>query len=190
MPVDLVVTPQWLEEHLADEKVRVVDIRGHVMTSKVGPGVEHADYRGVREEYLAGHIPGAVYIDWTTDITDPDDPVPAQIAPPDRFAAAMASRGIGDQTHVVAVDQTGGQFATRLWWALRYYGHDQVSVLDRGWNAWVDERRPVETGAVAATQAVFTPRPRPELRATAEQVAAILGQRDFTGKIVDAPEYC
>ena len=59
---------------------------------------------------------------------------------------------------MVAVDHTGGQFATRLWWALRYYGHDSVSVLDGGWNAWVNEGRPVEAGDVLVPRAVFTPR--------------------------------
>jgi thiosulfate/3-mercaptopyruvate sulfurtransferase len=98
----------------------------------------------------------------------------------------MASRGIGDSSHVIAVDQTGGQFATRLWWALRYYGHDQVSVLDGGWNAWVAQGHPVERGEVAAARAVFTPRACPELRVTADQLRALLGQPDFAGQIVDA----
>ncbi|HKI19231.1 MAG TPA: rhodanese-like domain-containing protein, partial [Isosphaeraceae bacterium] len=186
MAAELLLSTDWLAEHLGDANVRVIDIRGHVVTSAVAPGVERAAYRGAREEYLAGHIPGAVYIDWTTDITDPDDPVPAQVAPPDRFALAMASRGIGDQTHVVAVDQTGGQFATRLWWALCYYGHDDVSVLDGGWNAWAGQRRPVETGDVSRDRAVFTPRTRPGLRVTAGQLARILDDPDFVGQIVDA----
>ena len=94
-------------------------------------------------------FPGAVYIDWTRDIVDPDDPVPVQVAPPERFAEAMASRGIGDETHVIAVDHAGGQYATRLWWALGYYGHDRVSVLDGGWNRWLDEGRPTEAGEVS-----------------------------------------
>ena len=149
MTSDLLVSTEWLAEHLADPQVRVVDMRGYVVTRPVAPGVEQADYRGARDEYLAAHIPGAVYIDWTTDIIDPDDPVPVQIAPPERFAEAMAERGIGDQTLVVAVDHSGGQFATRLWWALSYYGHDDVRVLDGGWNAWVKEGRPVEGGEVA-----------------------------------------
>ena len=72
-------------------------MRGSVVTHAPAPGVEQADYRGARGEYLAGHIPGAVYIDWTSDIIDPDDPVPVQIAPPERFAEAMAGAGIGDR---------------------------------------------------------------------------------------------
>ena len=141
MSSEPLVSTEWLAGHLRDANVKVVDIRGSVVTRPVAPGVEHATYQGAREEYLAAHIPGAVYIDWTTDITDPADPVPAQVAPPARFADAMAARGIGDGTRVVAVDHAGGQFATRLWWALRYYGHDDVAVLDGGWNRWVNEGR-------------------------------------------------
>ena len=186
MATELVVSTDWLAEHLGEENVRVADIRGFVTTKPVEPGVEHATYRGAREEYLAAHIPGAVYIDWTSDITDPDDPVPAQIAPPARFAEAMAVRGIGDGTTVIAVDHAGGQFATRLWWALRYYGHDDVAVLDGGWNRWVNEGREVASGEVNPARAEFTPRTRPSLRATAEDVRALLTQPDCDALIVDA----
>ena len=176
MPHDLLVTTEWLEDHLDDPNVRVVDVRGSVTTRPLEPGVEEATYRGAIDEYLAGHIPGAVYVDWTKDIIDPDDPVPAQIAPPERFAEIMAARGVGESTHVIAVDHMGGQFATRLWWALTYYGHDAVSVLDGGWNRWVDEEREVETGPVAVPRAQFEPRPRPSWRATAAEVLARLDQ--------------
>ncbi len=181
---DLIVTTEWLEAHLSDPGVRVVDMRGYVSTRPVGPGVEEATYRGAREEYLAGHIPGGVYLDWTQDIVDLDDPVPAQIAPPGRFAEAMASRGIGDATRVIAVDHAGGQFATRLWWALTYYGHDAVSVLDGGWNRWLEEGRPVESGPVSPHPATFTPRLRADWRTTAEQLVEKLG--DASVQVIDA----
>jgi thiosulfate/3-mercaptopyruvate sulfurtransferase len=193
MSVDLLVSTEWLTEHLKDRNVRVADIRGKVVTHPVAPGVEQADYRGARAEYLAGHIPSSVYIDWTIDITDPDDPVPVQIAPPARFAEAMACRGIGDHTHVVAIDQTGGQFATRLWWALRYYGHDDVSVLDGGWNAWVGAGHPIESGDVCPDRAVFTPRIRPGYRVTADQLSAMPDQGGPPGQLIDArdaEQYC
>jgi thiosulfate/3-mercaptopyruvate sulfurtransferase len=182
----VLVTTEWLAEHLRDPDVRVVDIRGYVVTRPAGPGVEEAEYRDAREEYLAAHIPGAVYVDWTRDIVDPDDPVPAQIAPPDRFAEAMAVRGIGDSTHVIAVDHAGGQYATRLWWALGYNGHDRVSVLDGGWKRWRDEGRPAESGEVSFPRAEFTPRTRPERRRTTAQLAEALdgAGRDF--QLVDA----
>jgi thiosulfate/3-mercaptopyruvate sulfurtransferase len=184
MPVDPLVSTDWLQDHLGDPSIRVLDIRGYVATRPVGPGVEEATYRGAPGEYAAGHIPGAVFVDWTRDIVDLDDPVPAQIARPEDFARAMGERGVGDETHVIAVDHMGGQFATRLWWALTYYGHDRVSVLDGGWNRWVEEDRPIETSPVAALPKTFTARPRPELRATAKQVAARLGEEGL--QLIDA----
>ncbi len=184
MPAEPLVTTEWLQDHLGDPGVRVLDIRGYVATRPVAPGVEEATYRGAPEEYAAGHVPGAAFVDWTVDIVDPEDPVPAQVAGPDRFARAMGGRGVGDETHVVAVDHMGGQFATRLWWALTYYGHDRVSVLDGGWNRWVEQDRPIETGPVAPMPKTFTPRPRPGLRATAEQLAARLGEGEL--QIIDA----
>lgn len=182
--IDPLVTTDWLAAHLNDPDLRVVDMRGYVTTRPLAPGLDEATYRGAPEEYQAGHIPGSVYIDWTVDIIDPDDPVPAQIAGPERFAQAMAERGIGDATRVVAVDHMGGQFATRLWWALTYYGHDNVAVLDGGMNRWVEEGHPVTTEPTIVTPAQFTPRVRPEWRATAEQVLARLGDSNL--QLLDA----
>jgi len=182
--VDPLVSTDWLQEHLGDPRVRVLDIRGYVATRPVAPGVDEAPYRGAPEEYAAGHVPGAVFVDWTVDIIDPDDPVPVQLAGPDRFAHAMGERGVGDETHVVAVDHMGGQFATRLWWALTYHGHDRVSVLDGGWNRWVEEGRPVESSPVAPLPATFTPRPRPGSRTEAADLAARLDEPGL--QILDA----
>ena len=173
---EMLVTPEWLESHLDDPNVRVVDVRGYVVARPVAPGVEEADYKGAPEEYAAGHIPGAVYVDWTRDIVDLDDPVKAQVAKPEAFAEAMAVRGIGDDTYVVAVDHVGGQYATRLWWALSYYGHDRVGVLQGGWNRWVEEERPTTAEVPTPPRATFRPRVRPSMRLTAEQLAARLGE--------------
>jgi thiosulfate/3-mercaptopyruvate sulfurtransferase len=181
MPHDPIVTTEWLEDHLDDPDVRIVDIRGYVTTKPDGPGVEVATYRGAGEEYRVGHIPGSVFVDWTTDIVDLDDSVPAQVAGPERFAQAMAERGIGDGTRVIAVDHMGGQFATRLWWALTYHGHDNVSVLDGGWNRWVEEGRPVSKDVPRYPRATFTTRLRPEWRATAESV---ISRRDESGLVL------
>ncbi len=183
LPGSLVST-EWLEHHLNDPRLRVVDIRGYVKTTDLGGGRQRAEYLGAGDEYAAAHIPGAVFVDWTADITDPDDPVPAQVAPPERFAAAMAERGIGDDTDVVVVDHVGGHFATRLWWALRHHGHDRVAVLDGGFARWTAENRPVTDQPASIEPASFTPRLRPELRVTAADVH----EHSRTGKalIVDA----
>jgi len=191
---DPLVTTEWLAEHLEDPGVRVVDIRGYVKKTDLGGGRQRAEYLAARDEYDEAHVPGAVYVDWTSDITDPDDPVPAQIAPPERFAQVMGSSGIGDDTHVVVYDHAGGQFATRLWWALTYYGHDRVSVLDGGWSKWIAEARPTTPEMPEPDPAHFTPKPRPRWRKEAEEVLAaassggafILDARDaeqYTGAI-------
>ena len=191
---DPLVDTEWLQDHLEDPDVRVVDIRGYVKKTDLGGGRQSAEYLPAREEYDGAHVPGAVYVDWTRDITDPDNPVPAQVAPPDRFAGLMGSLGIGDGTHAVVYDHAGGQFATRLWWALTYHGHDRVFVLDGGWNKWTAEGRPTTTEVPNPAPATFTPKTRPGWRREAEEVlsasrtgeALVLDARDegqYTGAV-------
>src|SRR3954447_24250 len=97
---DSLVSTAWLREHLDDPGIRILDARGYVHHIDGGKGNMVVTYAGAREEYDAAHIPGAGYVEWTADITDPDDPVPVQIAPPERFAAWASRAGIGDATHV------------------------------------------------------------------------------------------
>jgi thiosulfate/3-mercaptopyruvate sulfurtransferase len=181
---DPLVTTAWLRDHLNDPDVQVVDMRGYVRTEMVEPGIEKATYTGAPDEYDAGHVPGAVYLDWTSDIIDPADPVPAQVAPPTRFAEVMGRSGIGDATHVVAYDAAGTQFSTRLWWALMYYGHSRASVLDGGWNRWVAEGGDVSTEPPRPQHRTFTTRVQPQWRVTAEEVRDILARGG--AQIVDA----
>lgn len=178
------VDAEWLREQLDEPNLRVVDIRGYVKTEDRGEGRQHAEYVGARDEYDEGHIPGAVYVDWTTDITDPAATVKAQLAPPDRFAAAMEARGIGNETDVVIVDHTGGHFATRLWWALKAYGHERAAVLNGGFNGWQARGFPVDSEAPAIEPRTFTPRFRPELYANADAVKSRIGDPGWL--IVDA----
>jgi thiosulfate/3-mercaptopyruvate sulfurtransferase len=192
------VETSWLAEHLHEQHLRVVDMRGYVRTVE-SDGVQEASYVGAREEYEKAHIPGAVYIDWTSDIIDPEDPIEAQVAPAERFAEVMGRLGIGDQQLVVAYDaHPASQFATRLWWALKYYGHEQVVVLNGGFPKWQRENLPLTDAIPVYPPAIFTPVVRPELRATAEDVLALLGRGDvalvdardkgqYTGAIVRRP---
>jgi thiosulfate/3-mercaptopyruvate sulfurtransferase len=181
---DPLAQTEWLAEHLDVPDLRVVDIRGYVKKRDLGNARQEAEYLAARDEYEEAHVPGAVYVDWTRDIIDPDDPVPAQISPLDRFAALMGSLGIGDGTHVVVYDHAGGQFSTRLWWVLTYYGHDRVSVLDGGWKKWTAEGRLTTAEVPTLEPAAFTPRPRPELRAEAGEVLA--ASRGGNAFILDA----
>ncbi|PJF41988.1 MAG: sulfurtransferase [Candidatus Thermofonsia Clade 1 bacterium] len=169
MPEALVSTA-WLAEHLSDSDLRVVDIRGHVLPATEPP----PHYFNHYEDYLISHIPKAAFIDWVHEITDPADPRHARIAPPERFAAAMQRAGIGDQTFVVAYDDADGMFAARLWWALNYYGHPQVAVLDGGWQKWIAEGRPTSSERPSFVPTVFTPRPDPKWYRDGTQVFAAL----------------
>jgi thiosulfate/3-mercaptopyruvate sulfurtransferase len=168
--VRTLVSTAWLAEHLSAPDLRVVDIRGHVLPATEPP----PHYFNHYADYLVSHIPNAVFIDWVHEITDPADPRHAQIAPPERFAAAMQRAGIGDQTFVVAYDDAGGMFAARLWWALNYYGHSQVAVLDGGWQRWIAETRPVSAELPHVAPTVFTARPDPNWYRDGAQVLAAL----------------
>jgi len=93
----------------------------------------------------------------------------------------MERLGIGDQHLVVAYDaHPTSQFATRLWWALNYYGHDQVVVLNGGLPKWKCEKRPLEATIPTYPPATFTPVVQPQLRATAEDVLSFIGKHNVT----------
>src|SRR5699024_1395373 len=150
------------KDHLNDDNVVVVDIRGSVSSEDLGGGRQRATYSGHPEAYAAGHIPGAVFIDWTKDIVDPDGEVKAQIASPESFAQTMEARGIGNDSHVIVADEAGGHIATRLWWALKYMGHGSVSVLEGGYAAWNAAHGELSTDQPdIRTDASFTPNLRP-----------------------------
>ena len=178
------VSPEWLLNHKTEPGLKIVDIRGYVKTKELGGGQQHAEYVGALDEYEIEHIPESVFIDWTVDIVDPDHKVKVQIAPAKRFAQAMGQRGIGNDTDVVIVDHTGGHFATRLWWALKYYGHDRAAVLDGGSNSWKALGFPLTDDVTMPPQREFAPKERPELRVEAEDLLARIG--DSSSVIVDA----
>ncbi|HEY8742317.1 MAG TPA: sulfurtransferase [Chloroflexota bacterium] len=191
----MLVSTSWLAAHLDDPVLRIVDMRGQVATSELEPGVQEAVYRGRPADYAAAHIPGATYLDWTRDLVDPDDPVPAQAARADQLASTLGARGIGDQHTVVAYDDAPtSQFATRLWWLLHLYGHDRVLVLDGGLPKWQREGRLLTAEVPQLPGATFTPQLQPELRVDAREVLQLLNnpgvrlldardERQYTGNL-------
>jgi thiosulfate/3-mercaptopyruvate sulfurtransferase len=104
------------------------------------------------EGFALGHIPGAVL---PVHAWLKDTPLGTRIIPPEEFAQAMESLGVTDRTTVIAYDDFDGTLAARLWWVLRYYGHDRVRVLDGGWHRWVLERRALSTEASIRSSGSF-----------------------------------
>ena len=169
------VSTAWLEAHLDDPGVRVVETTWYLPT----------DGRSGRDEFEGGHVRGAAF--WDIDgIADPDDPRPHMAPSPERFAELMGGLGIGDSTRVVAYDRVGMMTVGRAWWMLRYFGHESVSILDGGFVKWAMEGRPTETGPAAPRPAPagFSAEPRAD---RISDLDTILAGLDGTGaQILDA----
>jgi thiosulfate/3-mercaptopyruvate sulfurtransferase len=146
----LLISPEELADVLGG--VTVLDVR-----YRLGRSDGH-------EQYLAGHVPGAAYVDLATDLADPPgDPVDEHgrhpLPDPDRFAAAMRRVGVRRDRTVVVYDDSGATAATRAWWLLTDHGHPDVRVLDGGWSWWTRSGQDVETGEVAPGEGDFTADP-------------------------------
>lgn len=179
LPPGPLVSTAWLAEHLEDPQVRIVDMRGRILP----PEAPRPHYVPRYDDYLAGHIPHALFIDGPHDLMDRNTPPPGQLAPPEQIADLFGRLGINEQTLVVAYDDDFLRFAGRLQWVLRYYGHEAVRVLDGGLVKWCAEQRPLTTDIPTPASVVFTPRPQPALRRTADQVLHVL--EDNTTLLVD-----
>ena len=156
----MLITPAWLSDHLDDPDLVVVDLRW----DEEGHG---------RARYDEGHIPDAHFLDWATDLVDPDHRVAFMLARPERFAAELERRGISDETVVVAYADGGHSGPYRLWWACTAYGHsDQVRILDGGLEAWVVEGRPLTKDVPRSRPAIWTPGVERSVVASAADVAA------------------
>ena len=180
MTTQPLVTTDWLAANLNDPRIRIVDIRGHVAP----PTDPLPHYYNHRADYVKGHIPGAVFVDWVHEITNPDDPQHAKIAPPERYEAAMRRHGISADTQVIAYDDAQGMFAARLWFTLNYYGHANVAVLDGGWPKWMLENKPVTAVVPEVAPGQFVARPYPEWIAFIDEVAQIASHKQVA-KLID-----
>ncbi len=132
-----------------------------------------ADTELGRRQYAAAHIPGALYAHIDEDLSGPviagrtgRHPLPDI----DVLAQRFSAWGIDEGVQVVAYDDSGGAMAGRLWWLLRWLGHDAVAVLDGGWSAWQAEGRLVSATATPRSPRVFTPTPQPALVVSAEEL--------------------
>lgn len=139
---EMLVTTEWLAAHRQDTNIRIVDCDN-------------------RDAYRRAHIPGAVTFRGHHYLKEKEGAL--HIMGPEQFAEAMGALGIGDDTLVIAYDSFSGLYAARFWWALNYYGHTQVKVMNGGWDKWLTEGRPVTMAEPRPPQAHFTAQAHDEL---------------------------
>lgn len=128
---------EWLAGALGKPNVIVIDGSYYLATQK----------RDARAEYLASHIPGAVFFDINA-IADTSTDLPHMLPGPDQFGAAVGALGIAETDTIVVYDGSGLYSAPRVWWSLRIFGAKNVFILDGGFPAWKAEGRPIEAGDV------------------------------------------
>jgi thiosulfate/3-mercaptopyruvate sulfurtransferase len=165
------VSTAWLADHRGDPELRVFDITVHLRPSTPGP---YSIESGL-EDYEAGHVPGAAFLDLAGDLSDPDSKLHFTMPSMGRLAKALGAAGIGQGSRVVAYTTTTPMWATRLWWMLRSSGFDNVAMLDGGLAKWKAEGRPVETGANRYPPASLTLQARPGAWADKSEVLAAVG---------------
>jgi thiosulfate/3-mercaptopyruvate sulfurtransferase len=159
---DVLVEPEWLEQHLDDDSVRIVEVDEN-------PAL-----------YAEAHIPGAIGFDWRSDL---QDQVRRDFLGPEDFGRLFGSRGVSDDHLVVLYGDRNNWFAAYTYWYLKYYGHDNVKLLNGPRERWISEGRPTTGEVPGHAPATFTAKPGDEtIRAKREEV---LGALDNSHKLVD-----
>ena len=177
MAIPLLVSADWLAAHLTEPDVRIVDVRWYLLDK---------DKTG-RSEYARGHIPGALFLDIDTDLSAPRGMGPGRhpLPSPAAFADVASRAGIDAKTHVIAYDDRGGATAARLWWLLRYFGHERVSLLDGGIVAWIARGFQLQSNLPPApARASFVARPQPDRVMDRHRVDVL--SHDPSGLVLDA----
>jgi thiosulfate/3-mercaptopyruvate sulfurtransferase len=136
-----------------------------------------ANYDAGRSAYAQSHIPGARFLHLDEDLSGPKTGVNGRhpLPHPITFTLRLAALGIDNSKQIVAYDASGGVYASRLWWMMRWVGHSRVAVLDGGFDAWSKANLPVTDAVPAAKPARFNPNPHPQMAASANDVHAGLG---------------
>lgn len=147
----MIVSPQWLASQLNNSQVVVIDCRFQLLNPEWG-----------HQQYLESHIPGAYYLDLNKDLSSRLGQYGGRHPLPDprKLAEKLTEIGIiKDETLVVAYDDSRFAFAARLWWLLRYLGHEKVALLDGGWKAWQSQGYPVTATIPTSDPGTFVPQP-------------------------------
>jgi len=143
-----------------------------------------------RDQYLKSHIPGAVYAHLSDDMSAPTTGLNGRHPWPSiqAMAATFSRLGVATGMQAVVYDQDVGMYASRLWWMLRYMGHDAVAVLDGGWAKWTSEKRPTRSGSETRAATSFAGQARPELIVSVDTVAGAVSDPETVLVDARAPE--
>lgn len=170
------ISPADLRERLLDDDWAFVDCRFDLSEPERG-----------RRLYELNHIPGAVYADLDRDLSAPIRPGRTGRHPlpnPMQFARTLSDWGIDADVQVVTYDDSGGAIAARVWWMLRWLGHERVAVLDGGWRHWQRRGFPMKPGAERRSPRSFQAQVDPEATADAKLVNRF--RADATARLIDA----
>jgi thiosulfate/3-mercaptopyruvate sulfurtransferase len=168
------VSTQWLEAHLDEPSLRVLDCSVVMRTATDGT----YSFVGGCDEYAEGHVPGSVFVDVLGELAAKNTPLPMMMPSPAELSAVMGSYGVGPDSQVVLYDRSNHAWAARVWWMLRACSFEAAAVLDGGWQKWRAEGRPTSTEPSRYPAAGFAARFRPELIASRERVLAALDRSD------------
>jgi len=159
---DVLVDTQWLEDHLDDDSIRIVEVDEN-------PAL-----------YAEAHIPGAIGFDWQKDL---QDQVERDFLGPEAFGELFGSRGISNEHQIVLYGDRNNWFAAYTYWYLKYYGHDNVRLLNGPREKWISEGRPTTAEAPSHPPATFDAKPGDEaIRAKRDEVTEAL---QTSTKLVD-----
>jgi thiosulfate/3-mercaptopyruvate sulfurtransferase len=161
--MDSLVTTDWLAQHLGEPDLAIVDSTWFMPSSG----------RSGHDEFLAAHIPGARFLD-IDELSDRSNPAPHMLPGAAEFGTAFEQLGVGRDDHIVVYDNSPIRTAARGWFMLRHYGAREVAILDGGFQKWLAEGRPTESGEPASRQATFHAAERGEV-VTKEQLLAGTG---------------
>ena len=171
----MLVSPDWLTTQLPSENIVIVDCRFSLADAQLG-----------YQQYLEGHIPGAYYLDLNKDLASSVQPHGGRHPLPDipTLGAKLSQMGITSKTLVVAYDNSRFAFAARLWWLLKYMGHDRTAVLDGGFSAYQAAGLPITAEIPPERSGLFVPTLRPELTVDRAGVQ----QRPPNAQLIDSRE--
>jgi thiosulfate/3-mercaptopyruvate sulfurtransferase len=169
---EYLVETDWLQQNLSNPNVVTLDCTVHLRVQPSGPYVIEPG----RADFEKAHIQGAQFCDVQRDVSDPSGKYNFMRPNAADFAAAMRRFGISNDTRVITYSTANPWWATRVWWLLRSFGHDNAAVLNGGWRKWAKENRPADTGASQPRAAgSFAVQFERDLMADRDEVKAAMG---------------